>query len=203
MAYPSEPAQISDALNHQLTSKGGEANPGLQSSVNKTQPPANQGEPGALLPCQSEVMAVKVLNVDFNPNCDNPWDGCPFSATPQWLKDAIETRQIEPVPDDRDYSPFRVRGNKCLAMPGDWIVRRPNGLLDIVKQASLHPILDAHDATIRATARREALEEAAKVVDKAALRCFGVGLDDSIKLLTEIASVIRALIDKPEEASNG
>lgn len=63
---------------------------------------------------------VTVTNADFN---GSTWDGCPFSATPEWLKDAVVHDLISVHPDDLDYAVWDVqtKNRNVRALPGDQI----------------------------------------------------------------------------------
>lgn len=76
------------------------------------------------------IESVIVTAADYN---GIDFDGCPFSALPDWLLDAARSGAIAIKPDDRDYAMWRV-GN-AIAEPGDSIVRLGDGTLAVEKQA--------------------------------------------------------------------
>lgn len=61
--------------------------------------------------------AVKVTAADYN---GKDWDGSPFSALPDWLKEAIEQGIVSIEPLNTDYALWRV---VTVVGPGDQIVR--------------------------------------------------------------------------------
>lgn len=80
------------------------------------------------------IEAVQVRATDFN---GETFDGCPFSETPDWLKDALDTKAISIHLEDRDYALWRVNTledgpngeAKHIAEPGDWIIKGVAGEL--------------------------------------------------------------------------
>jgi hypothetical protein len=75
---------------------------------------------------------VKVTAADYN---GHDWEGSPFSAVPQWLKDAIGTGHLKPhTRGSTDYAQWDVQTASGLlnAGPGDWIIRRERGDLSVV-----------------------------------------------------------------------
>lgn len=108
------------------------------------------------------IEAVQVGAADFNPALfgteHNPWDGAPFSETPPWLIEAVESGVIAVYPDDRDYARWRIgtledgpNGEaKHIADPGDWIIRGVKGELYPCKpdifEASYEPLPTEEEA---------------------------------------------------------
>ena len=66
----------------------------------------------------AEDEAVKVTAADFN---GINWDGSPFSALPEWLREAIEQGIVSVEPSNTDYARWRV---VTVAGPGDKIVKK-------------------------------------------------------------------------------
>lgn len=64
-----------------------------------------------------EDEAVQVTAADYN---GKDWDGSPFSAIPEWLRDAIEQGIVSVEPSSTDYAMWRV---VTVIGPGDRIVR--------------------------------------------------------------------------------
>jgi hypothetical protein len=83
---------------------------------------------------QVEVEAVQILGPDFN---HKRFDGCPFTSTPEWLKDALVHERLVPVtPNNTDYAEWELRlGGKVALMGtvGDWLVQDMNGGIRVVK----------------------------------------------------------------------
>ncbi|WP_333673995.1 hypothetical protein [Agrobacterium tumefaciens] len=80
------------------------------------------------------IEAIQVRATDFN---GETFDGCPFSETPEWLKSALDTKEISIHLEDRDYALWRVNTledgpngeAKHIAEPGDWIIKGVAGEL--------------------------------------------------------------------------
>lgn len=80
--------------------------------------------------------AVRVTAADFN---GSSWDGCPFSAVPKWLADAVDSKQVRPVtPGSTDYAEWEVDTAKgtILAGPGDWIAVAYRGRLIVLREVA-------------------------------------------------------------------
>ncbi len=60
---------------------------------------------------------VQITAADYN---GKDWDGSPFSAIPEWLKEAIEQGLVSVEPSSTDYALWRVT---TVMGPGDRIVR--------------------------------------------------------------------------------
>ena len=87
---------------------------------------------GAYTDGDREELAVKVTAADFN---GESFDGRPFTAMPDWLKDAIKSGGIVPYTrGSTDYAQWDVATKKGIvnATPDDWIVRRESGELSVV-----------------------------------------------------------------------
>lgn len=80
-------------------------------------------------------IAVQVKAADYN---GISFDGCPFSALPEWLLNAIDDkRMLISSGRETDYAEWHVfsdldDGSYSVASPGDWIIRRENGSLSVV-----------------------------------------------------------------------
>lgn len=86
--------------------------------------------------------AVRVRAADYNGHrgCDHAnkkctaWDGSPFSSAPDWLLKAYDDGAMrDHSRGGTDYAQWDIttaRGVKT-ARPGDWIVRRSDGDLDV------------------------------------------------------------------------
>jgi hypothetical protein len=109
--------------------------------------------PGA--PAKPSPEAVRVTAVDAN--LALPWpkmfDGCPFSAVPPWIDEMLLAGGLLPhTTGGTDYAQWHVVTNNGVknARPGDWIVRRVNGDLDVVEselgQAIMNPTVSARAA---------------------------------------------------------
>lgn len=61
--------------------------------------------------------SVQITAADYN---GDTWDGSPFSALPEWLRDAIEQELVTVEPSNTDYAMWRV---VTVIGPGDRIVR--------------------------------------------------------------------------------
>jgi hypothetical protein len=79
--------------------------------------------------------AVRITAADWN---GSSFDGCPFSATPEWLKAAIKSAAVLPFGSDRDYALWRVEtrdGKTVIAEPDDWIMYEAGKGLRVYKMA--------------------------------------------------------------------
>jgi len=83
------------------------------------------------------IDAVQILAADFNPQTWS-WDGLPFSDTPGWLVNALNSQIVAVHPSkETDYALWRIttledgpNGEaKHIASPGDWIIRGVQGEL--------------------------------------------------------------------------
>lgn len=71
---------------------------------------------------------VEAIQFRYAEYADNP---LVFDAVPDWLHQAIDTKEIEPVFQGEDYWYLRLRANGGTVFfePGDWIVRTSDGSL--------------------------------------------------------------------------
>lgn len=89
-------------------------------------------------------LAVRITAADFN---GRSWDGSPFSVRPDWLIAAVKTGQIMPhTRGHTDYAEWDVvlgsgKGIKS-AGPGDWIIRRKNGDLSVVREQDAYILIN-------------------------------------------------------------
>lgn len=83
------------------------------------------------------IDAVQILAADFNPQTWS-WDGLPFSDTPGWLVNALNSQIVAVHPSkETDYALWRITtledgpngAAKHIASPGDWIIRGVQGEL--------------------------------------------------------------------------
>lgn len=77
-----------------------------------------------------EMERVMITAADFN---GESWDGSPFSAFPDWLRDAVQNGKVDVKPDDRDYALWSVLtpAGRVVAEPGDFIARASDGSLSV------------------------------------------------------------------------
>lgn len=76
------------------------------------------------------IEAVKILAPDFNPVADSPFDGFPFSHSPQWLVDAVNTGAIRPHSRNcTDYAEWDIETLEGVMScgPDDWIIKGVKG----------------------------------------------------------------------------
>lgn len=77
------------------------------------------------------IEAVRVTAADFNPSLGSKaFDGCPFSAVPDWLRDAVDRGDVQPTTrNGTDYAEWIISTleGDMLATAGDWIIRGVKG----------------------------------------------------------------------------
>jgi hypothetical protein len=91
---------------------------------------------GPALPTKPKPDAVRVTSVDANLALpwDKMFDGCPFSAVPAWIDSMLQARGLIPhTTGGTDYAQWHVVTPDGVknARPGDWIVLRSSGELDV------------------------------------------------------------------------
>ena len=75
---------------------------------------------------------VEITAADLN---GQTWDGSPFNDYPDWLVDALNSKQISVYPGDRDYALWKIRYSPniydeyVIGGPGDYIVKSPKGMI--------------------------------------------------------------------------
>lgn len=94
---------------------------------------ATEAEPSASITTWRKrpviVEAVQITAADWN---GGTWDGCPFTAVPEWLSDAMQDGILWPdTPNHTDYAEWRIKTLEGVvpATPGDWIIRGVMGEL--------------------------------------------------------------------------